>query len=141
MIWGFTKASFITALVASATLHSLYARFLAKKKAKYDACHPIGDPPSFPNPPTKPAQYEKIEIPRQRSLKEYRDKILARDQMTCQACGEKHEPHNLEVHHVIPRAKQGRDTWSNLVTLCINCHNNERLFGHRRLHPRKMGLK
>ncbi|MCY9853077.1 HNH endonuclease [Vibrio mediterranei] len=56
--------------------------------------------------------------------------VLRRDERKCQACNFPTE--RLEVHHVIPRAIGGGNFRSNLITLCVECHNGERWFGHRR---------
>lgn len=61
-----------------------------------------------------------------------RQKILIRDNYTCQNCQKVFSTNNLEVHHIIPRAKGGEDKMINVVTLCIKCHNNETWYGHRR---------
>ena len=37
-----------------------------------------------------------------------REEILRRDKLTCQACGQKKQRKNLEVHHIVPRAKGGQ---------------------------------
>src|ERR1017187_2058083 len=47
--------------------------------------------------------------------------VLRRDAMRCQACGTSAKP-ILAVHHIIPVALDGRDSLSNLTTLCANCH-------------------
>lgn len=59
-----------------------------------------------------------------------RGKILSRDNYTCQCCGEKFSAGELEVHHILPRAKDGSDSPHNLVSLCETCHIDERWFGH-----------
>jgi len=56
---------------------------------------------------------------------------LMRDGYRCQQCG-KHKG-RLEAHHVIFRAQGGKDTLSNLLTLCETCHHN--------LHEGKISLK
>jgi len=49
-----------------------------------------------------------------------RELVLIRDNRTCQICGV--EKDRLDVHHLIPRSKNGRDDFNNLVTLCHSCH-------------------
>ena len=56
------------------------------------------------------------------SLKDYealQKRVLARDGWRCQSCG---SPKNLHVHHMKPRSELGGDVMSNLITLCVNCH-------------------
>lgn len=53
-----------------------------------------------------------------------RESIFERDEYTCQYCGGKHSADELNIDHVIPRERGGRNTWENLVTSCIRC--NER---------------
>src|SRR6266498_5143220 len=50
--------------------------------------------------------------------KNYREEILKRDNNTCQNCGKKKQRRFLEVHHIIPRSKGGKDDPTNLITLC-----------------------
>jgi len=64
-----------------------------------------------------------------------REAILERDLYTCQSCGQQKKAEKLEVHHVLPRSKDGSDTASNLVTLCLHCHDREDWFGHIRAYP------
>jgi hypothetical protein len=61
---------------------------------------------------------------------DYRKRVILRDNYECQVCGAKKAPQNLEVHHVISQARGGSDYLSNLVTLCIRCHEKEIWFGH-----------
>jgi hypothetical protein len=44
-----------------------------------------------------------------------------RDGYQCTQCGEKNT--RLEVHHIIPRSLGGKDTITNLMTLCKPCHD------------------
>lgn len=48
-----------------------------------------------------------------------RDAVLTRDKHVCDMCN---SCESLEVHHIIPRIKNGSDEPDNLVTLCYNCH-------------------
>jgi hypothetical protein len=49
---------------------------------------------------------------------------LKRNKYTCQRC-EKKGPQGkgLTAHHIIPRAEDGSDELSNLITLCDPCHD------------------
>jgi 5-methylcytosine-specific restriction endonuclease McrA len=51
-----------------------------------------------------------------------RKNILIRDGYTCQYCGEKFASGELELEHVIPRARGGLSIWENLVAACRNCN-------------------
>ena len=66
---------------------------------------------------------------------DYRPEILERDNFTCQSCSKLKPAGDLEVHHVIPKVKGGLDIPTNLITLCIPCHDREDWFGHFRKHP------
>ena len=66
-----------------------------------------------------------------------RQKILSRDTRTCQLCGIWHiagGSFSLEVHHIVPKARGGRDTPTNLIALCKQCHDHENWFGHSRAY-------
>src|SRR5260221_200439 len=56
---------------------------------------------------------------------------LLRDGYTCQNCGKKQS--RLEAHHLIFRDLGGKDTLSNLLTLCESCHH--------KLHQGKIKLE
>jgi len=47
---------------------------------------------------------------------------LMRDGYQCTQCGEKNT--RLEAHHLIPRSLGGKDTITNLMTLCKPCHDH-----------------
>jgi hypothetical protein len=49
-----------------------------------------------------------------------RKAAVLRDHNTCQECGESGT--RMEVHHIIPRRLNGRDSIHNLITLCSVCH-------------------
>ncbi|GAB6075182.1 RNA-guided endonuclease IscB [Desulfurobacterium crinifex] len=51
--------------------------------------------------------------------KNFREKVLKRDNYTCQICGSRE---NLEAHHIIPRSKGGTNLVENGITLCKDCH-------------------
>lgn len=95
------------------------------------------------NPP-KPVgltQAEKAQNEKERWMY-IRSQILLRDSFRCQECNYyKH----LEVHHIIPKSKDGSDKPENLITLCQRCHakrhgfkNREnRHFRHKKRNHRK----
>jgi len=51
-----------------------------------------------------------------------RENIFKRDGFECQYCGTKKE---LTIDHIIPKAKGGKTTWSNLVTACKKCNSKK----------------
>ena len=53
--------------------------------------------------------------------KNFRAKVLWRDNYTCQHCN---ETSNLRAHHVIPKDQGGTDTPRNGLTLCEGCHDD-----------------
>lgn len=66
-----------------------------------------------------------------------RQKILNRDKNLCQLCGIYHiagGAFSLEVHHIVPKAKGGKDSPTNLIALCKQCHDHETWFGHTRAY-------
>lgn len=81
-----------------------------------------------------PASYNLIESDGSslKSQKNLRNETLMRDGFTCQCCGKKEESSNLEAHHILPASSGGLDEPTNLITLCIYCHDREDWFGHVR---------
>lgn len=51
-----------------------------------------------------------------------RNKVLLRDNFTCQMCKEKMDNIELSPHHIIPWKKCHSNKLSNLITLCHPCH-------------------
>ncbi|MBN1211667.1 MAG: HNH endonuclease [candidate division Zixibacteria bacterium] len=62
-----------------------------------------------------------------------RKNILARDGHRCQYCGTTKGP--MTVDHVVPRMKNGNDSWENMVCACVKCNNKK---GDRT--PEKAGM-
>ncbi len=54
-----------------------------------------------------------------------RANIYARDDHTCQYCGEALPPSDLTFDHVVPVAQGGRKDWENIVTCCISCNRRK----------------
>jgi len=57
-----------------------------------------------------------------------RRRVYSRDNYTCQICsaqgGSKGDT-VLDAHHIKPRSEGGSHALSNLVTLCVDCHNRQ----------------
>ena len=51
-----------------------------------------------------------------------RQNIFKRDNYQCQYCGTSHD---LTIDHVVPKARGGKTTWSNLVTACRPCNTRK----------------
>ena len=57
----------------------------------------------------------------------FRFRVMTRDNFTCQYCGRnvKDDGMKIEVDHIIPRSKGGKDTFDNLVTACYECNQGK----------------
>ena len=62
------------------------------------------------------------ESPEIRSIKFSRKNVFARDNNTCQYCGQKFQKEELSMDHIIPRSKGGPSTYTNIVTACKPCN-------------------
>lgn len=51
-----------------------------------------------------------------------RRNLLLRDGYRCQYCGREPGARDLNVDHVVPRSRGGRDSWDNLVIACRTCN-------------------
>lgn len=51
-----------------------------------------------------------------------RRNLLLRDGYRCQYCGGEPGVRDLNVDHVLPRSRGGRDSWENLVIACRGCN-------------------
>lgn len=58
--------------------------------------------------------------------KELRNKVIIRDNYTCQSCG-KYMPDEvgLQVDHIVPVSKGGKTVLSNLQVLCSKCNGKK----------------
>ena len=52
-----------------------------------------------------------------------RANILKRDDFTCQYCSKK--SNSMTIDHIVPKNKEGEDTWTNLVTACSRCNTKK----------------
>ncbi len=51
--------------------------------------------------------------------------IFARDNNTCQYCGQRLPRMELNLDHVIPRSRGGLSTWENIVCSCHTCNRRK----------------
>ncbi len=72
----------------------------------------------------------------QTNVKFNRRNIFARDENRCQYCGMKFQTSELSLEHVIPRFRDGKSTWTNIVCSCTEC--NKRKGGRT---PEEAGMK
>ena len=54
-----------------------------------------------------------------------RANIYARDNHSCQYCGDRYSTSELTFDHVVPVAQGGRKDWENIVTCCITCNRRK----------------
>jgi 5-methylcytosine-specific restriction endonuclease McrA len=64
------------------------------------------------------------DVPKQQ-VRLSRKNIYERDGYTCQYCGVKAKIRELNIDHVVPRSKGGRNSWTNLVCSCIKCNSRK----------------
>ena len=57
--------------------------------------------------------------------RELRRLILERDEFLCRFCnrGGRYSDYLLEIHHIVWRRHGGQDQPSNLMTICVECHD------------------
>ncbi len=66
--------------------------------------------------------YEKL--PRS-NVKFNRRNIFARDENRCQYCGQKFPTSELSLDHIVPKAHDGKTTWTNIVCACTDCNKKK----------------
>ena len=67
-------------------------------------------------------EYKKIPYRMQQVSKK---NILTRDCYRCMYCGQKGTGADLELEHVFPRSRGGKNTWENLVAACRRCNGRK----------------
>ncbi len=60
-----------------------------------------------------------------KQLRPTRQNVLLRDENTCQYCGKTPSKKELNLDHVVPKSKGGKNTWKNLVTSCKRCNSRK----------------
>jgi 5-methylcytosine-specific restriction endonuclease McrA len=64
-------------------------------------------------------RYERVRRPQ---IRLSRKNVMLRDGHRCQYCGRSPPLRDLDLDHVQPRSRGGRDSWDNLVTSCRPCN-------------------
>ena len=54
-----------------------------------------------------------------------RENVYIRDNYTCQYCGDRITPKNLTLDHVVPASKNGKKSWTNVVSACRSCNQRK----------------
>ncbi|MCF6157212.1 MAG: HNH endonuclease [wastewater metagenome] len=54
-----------------------------------------------------------------------RRNIFARDENRCQYCGQRLPTSELSLDHIVPKAYNGRTTWTNIVCACTECNKKK----------------
>lgn len=78
-------------------------------------------------------EYKKIPYRMQQVSKK---NILMRDSYRCMYCGTRGNGQTLELEHIIPKSRGGKNTWENLVASCRKCNQKK---GDRT--PEEAGMK
>ena len=54
-----------------------------------------------------------------------KEMLLARDRYTCAYCAQRFKYEQLDLEHIVPKSKGGRDSWMNLVAACKACNHRK----------------
>lgn len=54
-----------------------------------------------------------------------RKNLFARDDHSCQYCGQKRPMSQLSLDHIVPRSHGGKTTWENIVCSCVRCNSRK----------------
>jgi len=119
-------------LICQSVRRLLWKREQDKLNEEFESKNPM---PTQPQPTEIDLELDESRFEEPIVETNYRRQILLRDDYTCQSCEEQKAETDLEVHHILMRAKCGTDHPTNLVTLCLHCHDRERWFGHKRMFP------
>lgn len=60
-------------------------------------------------------------VPKQR-VRLNRRNLFARDNNSCQYCGNRFPTSELSIDHVVPTCRGGQTTWDNVVCACVKCN-------------------
>jgi 5-methylcytosine-specific restriction endonuclease McrA len=110
----------------------LYVTFLTKNP---EPANPNLQRPIPPRTVTVNFDLDRTDFASELAATSYRQRILERDDYTCQRCGKRKRESDLEVHHIHTQADGGPRHPKNLIVLCLHCHDREKWFGHVRKFP------
>jgi RNA-directed DNA polymerase len=80
---------------------------------------------SSPDDPRLADYWEKRQAAKTRDLTFSKQKLAKRQKGRCPECGESlFNDEELQVHHLLARAKRGKDSYSNLVLVHLLCHQH-----------------
>lgn len=65
-----------------------------------------------------------------------RSNVFYRDKFICQYCSQKFKEVELTLDHVMPKSRNGKTSWENIVTSCHPCNNKK-----ANRTPRECGFK
>jgi len=51
--------------------------------------------------------------------------VKRRDEFVCQYCSKRFKSMDLSLDHVLPKSRQGPNTWENCVAACLRCNNRK----------------
>jgi len=54
-----------------------------------------------------------------------KEMLLARDRHICAYCAQRFRFEQLDMEHIVPKSKDGANSWMNLVTACKACNNRK----------------
>lgn len=77
-----------------------------------------------------------LPLPSVISLKQYRPmavkrpaftrfNVFLRDLFSCQYCGQRFPTQDLTFDHIVPRCRNGKTNWENVVTACVSCNHRK----------------
>lgn len=84
-----------------------------------------------------------VDSPRFRKAYLTRRAVLQRDDYTCAYCGEQKPLKDMTMDHILPRSRQGPNTWKNVIACCFACNQikgdrtPEEMGWRLRFHPYK----
>jgi len=77
-----------------------------------------------------------------KNIKSRRQRVIKRDESTCQICFKKLSPREITMDHKIPKSRGGANTYENLRVACSPCNNlrgNDDPDWMHGLHSRRRG--
>lgn len=67
-------------------------------------------------------RYDRMRTP---TVRLSRKNVMLRDEHQCQYCERRLPARELNIDHVVPKCRGGRDEWENLATACKRCNHDK----------------